>query len=98
LQKKSGAPAESGALLFYGSFEGYLGKSECLRVVFGGEVVVNCMVKRGGLMVAFRELKTCHKFLTFLWKFQNNSGWEERFTEWIGLRWQNRFRMSPVGR
>jgi hypothetical protein len=31
-------------------------------VVFCGEVVVNCVVKRGGLMVVFRGLK----FATFI--------------------------------
>jgi hypothetical protein len=43
-----------------GVFEGCFGKSGCLQVVFCGEVVVNCVVNRGGLMVVSRELKTCH--------------------------------------
>jgi hypothetical protein len=60
LQKKSGAPEKSGALLFHGLFQGCFGKSGCLRVVFCGEVVVNCVVLRGGLMVVFWGLEICH--------------------------------------
>jgi hypothetical protein len=30
-------------------------------LVFCGEVVVNCVVKRGGLMVGFRGLTICHE-------------------------------------
>jgi hypothetical protein len=60
--EKSKAPAKSGALLFMGVFEGCFGKSGCLKVVFSGEVVVNCVVKRGGLMVIFRGLKYATRF------------------------------------
>jgi hypothetical protein len=60
LQKKSGAPAESGALLFLGVFEGGFGKSGCFWMVFGGDFVVNCVVNRGGLRGRFRGLKICH--------------------------------------
>jgi hypothetical protein len=64
--KKCGAPESCllrGFCCFMGIFEGCFGKCGCLRVVFCGEVVVNCVVKHGGLMVVFRELK----FFTF-WK------------------------------
>jgi hypothetical protein len=43
-----------------GVFEGCFGKSGCFWVVFCGDVVVDCVVKRGGLMVVFEWLKTCH--------------------------------------
>jgi hypothetical protein len=65
LQKKSGAPAESGALLFYGHFGGCFGKSGCLRVVFCGDFVVNCVVKRGGWMVVFWGAKNMPLNLNF---------------------------------
>jgi hypothetical protein len=43
-----------------GVFEGCFGKSGCFWMVFCGEVVVNCVVNRGGLMVVFPGLKICH--------------------------------------
>jgi hypothetical protein len=71
-EEKSLAPERAvllrGFCCFMGIFEGCFGKSECLRVVFCGEVVVNCVVNRGGLMVGFREPKICHFFERFLWK------------------------------
>jgi hypothetical protein len=44
-----------------GIFEGCFGESGCLQVVFCGEVVVDCVVNRGGLTVAFRGLKIRHE-------------------------------------
>ena len=63
--KKSGASEKSGALLFCGVFWGCFGKSGFLRVVFCGEIVVNCVVNRGGLMVGFWGLKIHHSNLNF---------------------------------
>jgi hypothetical protein len=45
-----------------GVFEGCFGKSSVFRVVFGGDFVVDCVVKRGGLAVVFGGLKTRHGF------------------------------------
>ena len=42
-----------GLCCFTGVFEGCFGKSGCKSVVFCGEVVVNCVVERGGLMAVF---------------------------------------------
>jgi hypothetical protein len=43
-----------------GLFEGGFGKSGCFWMVFCGEVVVNCVVNRGGLRGCFLGLKMCH--------------------------------------
>jgi hypothetical protein len=62
-EKKGGPRSQatcSGVCLFAGIFEGGFGKSGVLGWFFCGEVVVNCVVNRGGLMVVFEWLKTCH--------------------------------------
>jgi hypothetical protein len=51
--ENSKAPGRPGALLFLAVFEGGFEKSVLLGVFFCGEVVVICVVKRGGLMVVF---------------------------------------------
>jgi hypothetical protein len=56
-----------------GVFEGCFAKSECLRVVFCGDVVVNCVVNRGGLMVVFRELNIFLPGKDF--SVENVAGW-----------------------
>jgi hypothetical protein len=48
-----------------GIFEGCFGESGCLQVVFCGEVVVNCMVNRGGLMTTFCAAKNMPTLTNF---------------------------------
>jgi hypothetical protein len=43
-------------------FRGVFAKSDVLVWCFCGEVVVNCVVNRGALLVVFWRLKTCHCF------------------------------------
>ena len=57
-----------GFCYFAGVFEGGFGKSGLKRVVFCGEVVVICLVERGGLTVVVSALRFCHFFERFLWK------------------------------
>jgi hypothetical protein len=47
---------------FTGVFEGGFGKSGVQRWCFCGEVVVDCVVKRGAPDGCFRALKTCQLF------------------------------------
>jgi hypothetical protein len=42
-----------------GILKGCFGKRGCFWMVFGGEVVVNCVVNRGGLHGRFSGLKIC---------------------------------------
>jgi hypothetical protein len=49
-----------GLCCFMGLFEGGFGKSGCFWMVFCGEVVVNCVVNRGGLRGCFLGLEMCH--------------------------------------
>jgi DNA-binding transcriptional regulator of glucitol operon len=44
---------EPGFVLFAGVFEGWFVKRAVQNVVFCGEIVVKCVVKRGELMVVF---------------------------------------------
>jgi hypothetical protein len=41
-------------------FQGVFAKNDVLVWCFCGEVVVNCVVNRGALLVVFLRLKTCH--------------------------------------
>jgi hypothetical protein len=50
-------------------FEGGAGKTGVFCVVFCGEVVVNCVVNHGSLMVVCAASKIFHFFEIFLWKF-----------------------------
>jgi hypothetical protein len=43
-------------------FQGVFAKKSVFGVVICGEVVVDCVVHRGALMVVFRRLKMCHFF------------------------------------
>jgi len=43
-------------------FQGVFAKQGVLLWCFCGEVVVDCVVNRGALMVAFWRLKICHCF------------------------------------
>jgi hypothetical protein len=45
-----------------GVFSGGFAKKCVFRVVFCGEVVVDCVVNRGALMAVFWRLKICHGF------------------------------------
>jgi hypothetical protein len=59
--EKKWSPGETrGFTVFTGVFEGCFGKTGCQEMVFCGEVVVNCVVKRGELMVTFRRLRIRH--------------------------------------
>jgi hypothetical protein len=61
LQKKVEPRQSPGLCCFMGVFEGCFGKVVVFWLVFCGEVVVNCVVNRGGLQGCFWALRTCHK-------------------------------------
>jgi hypothetical protein len=52
-----------------GVFKGGSEKSGVFAWCFCGEVVVNCVVNPGWLMVDFADWKICQIFKIFLWKF-----------------------------
>jgi hypothetical protein len=58
-----------------GVFSGVFAKKGVLVWCFCGEVVVNCVVNRGAVMVGFWRLKICHCFeFYFLLFFERRLG------------------------
>jgi hypothetical protein len=47
-------------------------------VVFGGDFVVDCVVKRGGLRSLFEGLEMCHELEIFLWKISVESNFNRK--------------------